>query len=575
MPPRGRGFYLNLLRPRKGGIYARLCRSHWDQGKVRTEVLVNFGRVTPQQATALRGWVETNPLAPGPAGKDALLLQLRDLRCTRTWRYGREALAHFLWWKLGLHQIVLETLNGVPGKARCGRWIETLVVNRLADPTSKYGILHWLEDSATPFLLGFGVMKRHENAMYRAMDRLWVRQEALERRVWERVVRPLSEEKEVFLHDLSSSYYEGRVGGLVQYGYHRDRVEGCPQVNFGMVVTPDRLPITIMVYPGNPSDVSTVAGVRERLRRVFGLQRGIYVGDRGMRSPEVEQDLVAHGFRWIFAEKNGDVEAVLEAAAKRPPLSVGEKLVAREVTGEEGRRHVALFNEARREEVLATLERRLAQGQSILERIRRGWAKNPKRPPHAVMKQAILELAEKGLTGLFDIDVDEDSIRVLLARTKEKVCRLRRWAGWWVLTTNTELPVEEVIRLYLSLSTIERDWRELKSALEVRPLRHQLDRRIGAHLVICELALLLEKYVEKMVRAEGLTEEGVPLTGARAVEKFRSLVVNRQELPGAGVQFHQATEPDGEQAAILRAVGLKLEQFRRGWTRIDPAGMAP
>lgn len=559
-------FYLKIDHV-KGHAYGRLVRSVREGARTRKITLVQLGPLTPEQIPRAKAWLATDPTLP--AEPRTLLSDLSHLRIRESRRYGREALGHFLWRKLGLHHIVLETLAGVPAKGRVARWVETMVLNRLAEPTSKYGLLRWLDLSATPWLLDFGRSPLHENLLYRAMDRLAFRQDALERRIYQRIVRPLTSEPAILYHDLTSSYYEGRGESLVRFGYNRDRVEGVPQVNWGMVVTPEGLPITLPVYPGNTTDVTTVVGMRERLQRNFGVRSGIYVGDRGMISGPIEQDLSAHGFGWILAEKNDKVEEVLEAAARLPMVAVSERNEVREVVGKEGRRHVVLVNAERRREILEVLDRRLTEGRAILERVRRNWAKRPNRAPHEVLRQAWRELAEKGLSDLFEVDVDDTTIQGLLARTRDKVRRQKRWAGWWVLATNTDLPTEEVAARYLGLAVIEQGWRELKSVLEVRPLYHPLDRRIRAHLVICVLAYLVEKFLELKVRAAGLTTEGRAMTGARALEEFENVAINTAELATTQVSRLIVTELRPEHRAILRAVKIDPEMFQEGWRRLD------
>lgn len=572
MPARVRGFYLNVLRPPHGGVYARLAQSHWDQGHVRTRVLVNFGRVTEEQLSALRSWIDTNPLTPQRASPDRLLLNLRDLRCRRSWQYGREALGHFLWYKLGLHQIVLEALSGIPGKAVHERAIETMVVNRLCDPASKYGVLRWfLNHSGMGFLLG-GRLPHHENALYRAMDVLRARHETVERKVWEKIVRPLTATPQVHLHDMTSSYCERDAGGLVQYGYNRDKVEGCPQVNWGMVMTTEGFPVTLEVYPGNTKDETTVHTMRLRLERTFGLKGGIYVGDRGMHTDDNVKELVAHGFKTILAEKLSENKPMEMAQKARllAPVAVSESLVAREVAGEDGRRWIVLLNEKRREIELETLERKRGEGEAILK----AWRKRAgNEDHHEVLKGCQQELAKAGVLNLFEIAFDEDTFQGLTAEMKVRWHRLKEWAGWWVLSTDSDLPAEEVATLYQRLSVVETGWRVLKSVLEVRPLNHHLDKRIEGHLILCELAYLMEKYIDHRVREGGLKEDGGVLTGVRVIEKFGNVVVNEQEVAGTEVRFHQITEFTGEQKKMLETVGLDPKVVHRGWSRLDPAGM--
>ncbi len=574
MPTRGRGFYLNVLRPKHGGVYARLAQSYWDQGHVKTRVLQNFGRVTLAQLDALHRWVDANPLYPGPTAKDSFLFRIQDLHCLQTWQYGREALGHFLWWKLGLHRIILEALNGIDGKARHARWIEALVLNRLAQPSSKYGALRWLKVSATPFLLGLGDTPRHENALYRAMDRLWVRHNGVETRIWERVVKPLTAHPDIYYHDLTSTYFEREPDDFVKFGYSRDKVEGCPQVNWGMVVTPEGFPITCQVYPGNTTDVTTVVGMRTRLQSLFGLEGGIYVGDRGMRSADNVKDLVAHHFHTILAEKVSEKApmAILEKAAQQDPIAKTEKLVIREVAGEDARRWIVLLNEKHRASELETLEHRRAEGEAILK----NWRKRVgDTSHHEILKGCQQELSQAGLLSLFDIGFDEYTFQGLTSEMKAAYERKKQWAGWWVLSTDTELPAKQVAEIYQGLAIIERGWREIKSVLDVRPVHHTLQRRISAHLVLCELAYLVERYAGWKVRSAGVMGEDGPLTGPGAFEAMGSMVVNDQEIVGTGVRFKQVTEPNERQRRILETLGLKVESFQRGWSGLDPERVPP
>ena len=551
----------------KGRAYARLVRSVRHGRHVRPVTLYQIGRVTEDQIARIRTWLNTDPTLP--ADPTTLFSDLNHVHIRRSWQYGREALAHFVWRKLGLHTVVIEALGDVPRKGKIARWVETMVINRLAEPTSKYGLLDWLSLSATPYLLEFGNTPLHENLFYRAMDRLLRRQDTLERLIYERVVRPLTSETAILYHDLTSTYCEGEVTDFVRFGHNRDQVEGCPQVNWGMVVTPEGFPITLQVYPGNTTDVTTVVGMRERLEQVFRLHQGIYVGDRGMISTDVEKDLTVHGFQWILAEKNDDIEGILETGSQAPVVAVSDRNEVREYMDPKGRRHVLLLNEERRKEILEVLKIRQAQGKAIIERVRRGWAKRPDRAPHAVLRQAMRELSEKGLTDLFEVDVDDHTVQGVLTRTKDKVRRLEKWAGWWVLTTNTDLPVEEVAARYLGLAVIERGWRELKGVLKVRPFRHRLEGRIRGHLLICELAYLVDRYIDWQVTRAKLQEGGIPVSGARAVEMLGSVTVNETELATTGLRRLILTDLQPMQEEVLEAVGVDSKVFQRGWGRLD------
>jgi transposase len=331
-----------------------------------------------------------------------------------------------------------------------------------------------------------------------------------------------------------------------------------------MVVTPEGLPITLQVYPGNRTDNTTVVEMRQRLTDVFGLEEGIYVGDRGMKTEPVLQDLIAHHFHYVLAEVNRNVEDVLREAPRHSAERVNDHNVAREVIDRDGRRFIVLFNAERRKQQLETLARRVTQAKAILDQFRGQLRKGRERNHHDVLRRVQSALTAKGLGDLFEVDWDEETVLGLTARLKKTVARRRREAGWWVLSTDTDLPAVEVARLYLGLAIIEQGWREIKGVLEVRPLRHWLDRRVQAHLLICMLAYLLEQMLELRLK-----KGEVAMTGPRAVESFRSIVLNEVEIGKSGVRQQVVSDLRTEHKAVLTAAGLDEKAFQQGWPRLE------
>lgn len=512
-----------------------------------------------------RAWLTADPLLP--SSPQDLLADFDRLELAETWEYGSEALGHFLWRKLGLHRVTLEALGGTPHKGHQGHLIEIMVLNRLADPMSKWGMLtEWLEDSAAPFLVALPLHTLNDNQFYRAMDRLWSRQDALERKLWEEVVRPRTPRPEFFLHDNTSTWFEGEQAELGGFSGHApDGRTDRPRVKWAVVATEEGFPVTLAVFPGNTKDDQTPRAMRDRLGRVLGVKGGVYIGDRGMKNDLDLPALEKAGFRWILAVRNRDVEEVLIRAREAKIAAVSERNEAREVITDKGR-FIVLLNEARRREELETLDRKLAEGRAIITEWRK---KAGKADHHQILKGVQEELGNAHLLNLFDIDFDEHSFQGLLSGLKKAAEFRRRWAGWWVLKTNTDLPVEEVARQYLQLARVEEGHRVLKETLDVRPLRHRLERRVGAHLMLCQLALVIVKYVDQKVKEAGLKDrEGEPLTGPSAIASLRKVKAGEVELPGTGKRRIVVTRLKPPQEAILRAVGVDPERFHRGWNRL-------
>ncbi|EQD73902.1 transposase, IS4 family protein, partial [mine drainage metagenome] len=175
----------------------------------------------------------------------------------------------------------------------------------------------------------------------------------------------------VVMKDLTSTYTEGEGAdrSLWAHGYSRDHRSDRRQVNWSLVVTPEGLPITLEVYPGNTKDETTVAGTIRRLRTVFGLKEAVFVGDRGMRTTKNLELLHAGGYHYVVAETLwNEKEALAEARGKaRAPRSktghLGESWC--EVIGKDGRRHIAVFSVAKETEEKAALGDRLRKGKEL------------------------------------------------------------------------------------------------------------------------------------------------------------------------------------------------------------------
>ena len=211
-------------------------------------------------------------------------------------------------------------------------------------------------------------------------------------------------------------------------------------MNWGMIFTPEGLPITVQAYPGNTKDETTVCKMRECLETVFGLHGGIYVGDRGMRTKDNLKELVQHGFHYVLAEKNSTkvAQQALMLAQKVAPVKVSNSSVARELVTTDGVRHVVLLNEKRRQMELDVLIGRQEGGKAILAKWRKLAGKMHR---NEVLKGAQSELRKEELEDLFDLGFDENTFQGLTSERMDKVRSTQVWTGWWVLGIDTELSV--------------------------------------------------------------------------------------------------------------------------------------
>ena len=592
---RGPGRLRLLAVPRGAKTFHYLVRSRREGATVHTDYLHSFGALTPPQAANVRTWVEqiqSTPWIAPPSGTE-LRDQLEFEENLPSFRHGIVALGHAAFGRIGLRSALNDALGRAPEKRLRLQLVEAMVLNRLEDPSSKLRLAEeWYGRTSLPHLLDLAATSFDEDDLYETLDLLDARRDRIEALVYERVIRPLEGGGSggVLMKDISSTYFEGNGvrSALEAKGYSRDRVRGSLQVNWSLVLTPKGYPVTLEVYSGNTKDETTVAGTVERLRRVFGLTEGTFVGDRGMLTGTNLKLLHAAGFRYVVAETLWNEKEVLAGAATktRAPLNparvtgkgrqsrleVGDTHAEEkeleeswcEVVGKDGRRHIAIFSAAKREDELASLEERLRAGRAIEKWARAGVKRSEwtEANHHELVKSVTKQLVKEGADLLFEVEWNPDTVGGLnlLVNAERK-----RWeeekAGWWMLTTDTELSGPEVVKIYKSLAVVERAFRTIKGPIRVRPVRHQLDRRIRAHLSVCVLAYLVERWVQLKVR-EGGAKEWAHLTGEQALEEVREGRLQQVGIQGTDIRRWKVAGFTREAERVLEKLEVKTEAMR-------------
>jgi len=399
-----------------------------------------------------------------------------------------------------------------------------MVVARLLEPASKLATARSLADSTLACELGLeGV---DEDDLYRALDWLEHRKQAIERRLARRHLRP----GEQALYDVSSSYFEGRSCPLAQLGYSRDRRRGSLQLVYGLLC--DRLgrPLAAEPFPGALHDDQTLPERLHDLRARFGLERLVLVVDRGMVTEANLSAIGRAGYAFITALKapqlkrlvrEGDLQLSLldeqglaEIEAADYP---GERLVVCRnplVGHERARKREALLQATEQE--LQAIERRVEQG-TLRGRAEIGLAVGAVWNRYRVKKH-------------FRVEIEDDALRV--ERKREQIAGEAALDGIYILRTSVpeaQLAAPEVVRSYKQLAHVERAHRTLKGPdLELRPIHHRLEQRVRAHLALCQLACYLEWHLRYCWRELLFTDERPPLADDPVAPSRRSPEAERK-----------------------------------------------
>ena len=460
-----------------------------------------------------------------------------NLECA--WDFGHVFALLGIWKHLKIGTILKQKAEKTGQSFDLEAHIRIMVMNRLCDPTSKLGLLQWLEGVYLPGINRNEVEYRH---LLRAMDWLIEQKEELEKKIANRILTLFDREVDLVFYDITSSYFEGdhSITGedIRRYGYSRDHRPERRQVVIGVVMTREGMPLCHHVFHGATPDKSTVREVVRDLKERFGLKRVIFVGDRGMLSEENLEYLLAEDLGFIVCHRlrqNNQIKELVtgthEGLTPNPKAGEQYREEKREAvkfvmaydpevaTAVRKRREAALEKANDFIQVIRSRLRRAQEGKS------RGWPLTPE----GALLQVRDYLKRHNILRYYTLELDPQQG---LRATSNSQAR-----GWEKLidgklvveTTLSDLPPEDVIRRYKELQIIERGFRSLKSTLKIRPFYHWTERRIRAHVFLCVMALQMERYMTVRLQP-------IHISAQTALDKLRQIkaghvVVNSAKTP--------------------------------------------
>jgi len=472
----------------KGRVYRShlLRRSFRDNGKVRNETLGNLSHLPDNVIELIRRALRGETLLPAEAA----------FQITRSRPHGHVAAVLGTLRKLGLERI-LATRPSLE-RDRC----VALIAARVLAPGSKLATARRLHQETAASTLGQSLKLGPVEAddLYRALDWLLRQQPKIEQAL---AKRHLSNGTLV-LYDVSSSYFEGRHCSLARIGHSRDGKKGSLQIVYGLLTNAAGCPVAVEVYEGNTADPRTLADQIRKVRERFGLERVVFVGDRGLlTSARIDEELrPVEGLDWIsalrseqirkLAQDGGPLQRSLfdttDLAEIRHPDFPGERLIA-------CRNPLLEAERARkREELLRASERELDQIVAATQR-----AKRPLRGKDRIGLRAGKVLNRFKVGKHFEITITETAFGY--RRKQDSIAAEARLDGLYVVRASVPadvLDAAETVRAYKGLAAVERAFRCLKTVdLHVRPIYHRLDTRVRAHLLLCMLAYYVEWHMRQ------------------------------------------------------------------------------
>lgn len=491
-------------------------------------------------------------------------VDLKRIEVERKRAFGGPWIGLLLCRQLGLVDFLERTLPVGREQIPWPVMAQILILARLCDPSSELQIAeHFYASSALSDLLGVPAGKVNEDRLYRALDQLLPHKEELEKHLKNRLGELFALDYDLLLYDVTSTYFEGEAkrNELAQRGYSRDHRPDCKQVNLALVVSREGMPLGYELFAGNRNDVTTLEEIVERIERLYGKARRIWVMDRGLVSEENLRYLKEAGRRYIVGTPKGMLKRFEGELRAKDWRQVQEGLEVRFCPAPGGSEVFLLCRSAQRKEKEQAMherfEKRIEEG---LEKIAASCQKRKQVPVMVAQRVGRLLGQNSRAARAFEVKIEPDANGFAKFRWK-RIDRWREWArlseGCYVLRSNvTDWSPEEVWRAYMQLTEAEAAFRVQKTDLELRPIWHQKPERVAAHILVCFLAYVLWKTLAQLCRRAGLGNEP-----RKVFEQLAEITLVDVLLPtrnGVTIRKRCISRPTEHQAILLQHLGLHL-----------------
>ena len=530
--------------------YAYLVENQRVHGKIRQKLVLNLGAAESISSKRIDAVIAAlRPLSSSP---DAPALPLPLLVKNRVARLlGPVLVAEAMWERLGIASVIARTLRKRKIELDVPALSFGMIASRLIDPRSKLAMTSWYPRAHIPRLLS---LSPDVHQFYRTMDALLECKDAIERHVAGVISNLFNQDFRLVFYDLTSTYFEGRNCPLAAYGYSRDHREDKLQIAIGLVVTGDGLPVASDVFVGNTCDATTVKDRIADLAARFGIERTIFVGDRGILSRANVSAITSSGYQYIssvptIGRPGRELVALAGDLAGYETVQPG-RLLAREVRRDgESARYIVCHSFERAEVDSGQRKRRIERATPRLLALKKSLEAGRTTPDGARSTLADI-FSDRRTRRYFRYELEGSELSFELKEqeiTEDSACD-----GRFILVTDAQdLSLGQVISSYKDLKHVEAAFDELKNFIEIRPVYHYNEHRVRAHVFICVLSYLLERVLEL-----SLKDAGVEMTARRALDELESVLMVESEIDGH--LLHGPT--DGSEAArsILDALGISI-----------------
>jgi len=556
----------------------------------RQEVVASLGKQPGWESSVRHGWEAIGDLlegrAPTPAQGELgqplpersqpqwAQVDLRGVRVERVRDFGQVYLALSLWRRLGLHTLLGQLIQSGREEVPWELTACILTLARFCGQQSELEVAQrWYADSALEDLLGVPFGQINDARLYRGLDVLHAHKDQLCAHLQERYQSWFGVQFEFLLYDVTSTYFEGqaKANAKAARGYSRDQRPDCKQVNIGLVVTPEGLPIGYEVFAGNTADVTTVEDMVRLMEAKYGQARRIWVLDRGMISEENIDFLRQRDARYLVGTpksqlKKFQAQLLDQKDWAQVQAGVEVKLVAHP-DGGPGEQYILCRSSARRQKEAAMIELARQRLRAQLDKTHASLQRRPVKDPGPIERRigrwlGRFPAAERLLEVMVQRDPHGRACGLKISERAERTAWAGQAHGAYLLRTNC--PEQDPVKLwrwYMQLTQAEDAFRISKSDLSLRPVFHHKTRRVEAHILVCFLSLALWRTLEMWMNGKGLGTCARQLIKEVATVRSMDVVLPVKEASSQNtreLRLRVVARPDRPVAELLVRLGLEL-----------------
>lgn len=548
-------------------IYPFLCRKYREGGKIKTEVLDNLSKFPPEVVLAIKGALRKS--------KD-VTVSLKDIVITNSIDYGFVYVLIILMNRLRISEVLEKVLG-----ENASKLVKLMIIGKIVTRGSKLGIYNWIKrNEAIGKKLEINIKELKLKELYEVLGDLPNVQDKIERK-WFQYQK--GKQNEIYLYDITSSYFEGTENELAAFGYNRDGKKGKLQIVIGLITDNEGMPLSIRVFEGNVNDHTTVIEELRKIRKEFGAEDLIFVGDRGMRIRYNLDQMDEHekeGIGYITALSIDEIRCLLNEDVIQ--LSLFDKELA-EIENS-GERYVLCNNpelEKEKSEKRASLRARF---EDELNDIQLSYKNKQIKNNENVKKLAAGHKNKKLVTTFSEKQLDSYKYRVRKALERyhmqsfykititqdefnvefllENYSQATKLDGKYVIVTNVskeKLTKEQVREEYKKLKHVEHAFRDYKTVrLDARPIFHINEATTRGHVLVAMFAYVIIREIENKIfpwlkkynksKKEQLTYKDIE-------EELKMIKLNVLQI-GKNHEVIKITEPSARQKEVFKILGI-------------------